>query len=144
MKNPQLLIPDFSPAHCRQAQVSTEANLVSWGITGRIHWAYQRAIQWCEKKYEALWLHKHQHALWWLTIDYKENKLSLWHRRKGLVRSWSGAHGQVLLHQASLKELLRNTKRCALEQHQVAHVLMAAAASELILRRLNKIRSNQT
>lgn len=123
---------DFSPAHCRQAQAHMDVSPAPW--------AFNRLMKRIEQASEKLWLRWHQQAIWWVTIESTMPQVKLWHRHKGLFRRWSGAHAQLLMTQCSLTPLLGRRKRCALQQHQVAHVLMAAAASELMLKRLSKIR----
>ncbi|MCG8463308.1 MAG: hypothetical protein MI750_00480 [Xanthomonadales bacterium] len=71
------------------------------------------------------------------TLDNGQQSVSLSHENKGLIRRWQGGHAELMLHHPCLQKILRGAHKRHLEQHQVAHLLMAAAATELMLRRLS-------
>lgn len=93
------------------------------------------------------WWYRLRHTPPWSlqvrTLDDGQQSVTLNHENKGLIRRWQGGHAELMLHHPCLQKILRGAQKRHLEQHQVAHLLMAAAATELMLRRLSCSSSSQ-
>ena len=112
------LQPSYSPAYGEQAMARKEAG---------------PGARWLR-----LWQRILQTPPWSIAISKAVDELSieLHHENKGLVRTWQGAHARLIIQHPCTQYLFRSHKGRSLQKHQVSQLLMTAAATELMLRRL--------
>ena len=112
------LQPSYSPAYGEQTMARKEA-----GPGARWRQLWQRIMQ---------------TPPWSVLVAETQQGISieLHHASRGLIRIWQGAHAKLLIQHPCTQHLFRMHKARALEKHQVSQMLMTAAATELMLRRL--------